>query len=931
LKKSSNKETQGHTEKKNRSALAATESVAPSKNESVKAPAAINTDRRIELDKLANAVEKSSAKTVAKMFDGVSEAERSRVRTALLEIHGIFGWNKAKIKPSAKKKYSAAECKKKCGGYFDCFVRVAVGGPRDHLDYAIPRALSLWPKETCKVLRDRPAEWLTKYLKGSVEFDSYEQWMLLVSEGVYPPELDEAGIRALIQSFYHDATAVKIKKVFRKLPWVSDIVYGVYTFENFMIDTNHSVSWQPGFLAFIDFLADQKALDRVKLINAVLSGMCLVPKAKHVGACLQILEYIEPSVSEWAANQGELCAALSIVPLGHVYLLEQLERCCSSKGFDATSVCLAIATILPEASIVAARQACITLVAIGQHQLYRSAAASSLGQSLIHKKREIAELGLSSLSSLYSSQDKVAVNVVNSVLPHCSHLIKKQIHAWLSGQAEPPKLETVKKADKPKSDSVSKGENAIPKKARQYSAPLKRSRETIKQFRAQLPIFAASVTLESHLRMNHYRRINPKLWAPMTSDLFGQLISLHFGLPRAQKAQDILALMKNCNHVKSGDYWWGDWSNSFTAAVVFDDREYAQKLANWINFTRGEACYSLENTTPGIYYLTILLTNPFRREKLVLTKAMQMVLEKDSKAECWLVAYRAFEASQEDEFIKCFEIATRKYVQQYEACMKTLRSYKATPVSEFGTLLWHAAKRKGMDVNRLGCESMAVIMTLHSLLDASEPDPSDTLPLPVPVNRLSDHIGKVAELFSACNIKYAITTPYTERNPDEVKVIRRQLVTDLSEETFQKLNQAHDPFQFSLSRIARESVRAYEVPVLFDIKNTCGLNHVQLPKDAIEKVLSMATPVKQNGIVVPTVCNEHTVALACPILEKWKSMQPSHWIGLDPSRRHHNQYKEYRQWTVAKTKANHFDWDVAQQLASQIPDADEMLESIQKI
>ncbi len=929
MKKSSNKETQGHTEKKNRSTIAATESAAASKKESLKTPAAIIADRTIELDKLANAVEKANAKAVAAMFEGVSETERSRVRAALLEIHGMFGWNKAKIKPSAKKNYSVAECKKKCGYYFDCFVPVAVGGPRDQLDYAISRALCVWPKETCKVLRDRSEEWLMPYLKEKVKFDTYEQWMLLVSEGVYLPKLDEAGVQALILSFYQDATAAKIKKVYRKFPWVSDIVYQVYSFENFLVDANHSASWQPGLLEFIDYLTDQKVLDRGKLIDAVLHGMRQVPKAKHIGACLQILEYVEPSAAEWTANQGELCAALeTCAPSGQVYLLEQLERCCSSNGFDGTSASLAIAAFLPDANIAVARQACLTLVAMGQNLADRRTVASSLAQALVHKKREIAELGLKSLSSLYSSHYEDAVHVVNSVLPGCSRVIKKQIQEWLSGQSKPQNLEKTEKADESKSVRVSKSENAIPKKTAQLSEPLKRSRETIKKFRAELPGFAASVTLESHLMVNNYRWKKRKNWSPSTSDLFLQLISLHFGLPKTHSAQDILALMKERNEFKSDDYWWGDWSNSFTTAVVLEDRAYAQKLANWISFKRGEACYSLDNITPGIYYLTVLLTNPFRHEKLVLTKAMQMLLEKDNKAECWLDAYQAFEAAREEEFIKRFEVAARKYVQQYEACMKTGRSYKATPISEIGTLLWHAAKRKGMDVNRLGCESMAVIMTSHSLLDVSEPDPSDALPLPIPVNRLSDHLGKVAELFAACKIKYAVTAPYTERNREEIKVIRRQLVTEFSEETFQKLNQAHDPFQFSLSRIALESVRSYEVPLLFDIKNACGLNHVQLPKDAIEKVLSMATPVKQNGIVVPTVCNEHTVAMACPIIEKWKTMQPSHWIGLDPLRKHNNQYKEYRQWAVAKTKAKQFDWSLAQQLASQIPDADEMLASI---
>jgi hypothetical protein len=910
LTKTTSKKHSDHTQK-NASPIDATQSTTASK--SLKAPAAIIADRRIELDKLANAVETSNAKAVAKMFEGVSEAERSRVRSALLEIHGIFGWNKARIKLSAKKKYSIAECKKKCGNYFDCFVPVAVGGPRDQLAYAISRALCVWPKDTCKVLRDRPEEWLVKYVKDKVNFDSYEDWVLLVSEGVFLPKLDEPGVRALILSFYQDATASKLKKVYQKFPWVSDIVYRVFSFENFVMDAYHiSASWQPCLLAFIDFLADQKVLDRVKLVNAVLNGMRQVPKAKHVGACLQILQYVEPSAVEWAANQAEVCATLAIcASSGQVYLLEQLERCCSSKGFDATSASLAIAELLPEASIDAARQACLTLVAIGQNPANRRTVASSLGQALVHKKQEIAELGLKSLSSLFSSQDKDAVSVLNSVLPRCSQVIKKQIREWLSGQSEPPNLAQAKKADKPKSVRVSKGDKAIPKTQAQASEPWKRSRETIKNIRAVLPGFASSSSLESHLLVNHYRRKKRKTWAPTTSDLFRQLISLHFGLPKTHSALDILALMKEHNDYESDTYWWSDWSNSFTAAVVLEDREYAQKLANWISFKRGEACYELDRITPGIYYLTVLLTNPFRREKLVLTKAMQMVLEKDNYAKCWLDAYQALDESREEDFIRSFEIAAQKHVQQYETHRRGGPSFLTTPVSEIGALLWQAAKRKGMDVSKLGSESMAVIMTSHSLLDVSEPDPSDVLPLPVPDNRLSEHLGKVAELFAACNIKYAVTLPYTERSREEIKVIRRRLVTDLSEESFQKLNQAHDPFQFILSRIALESVRGYEVSLLFDIKNACGLNHVQLPKGAVEKVLSMATPVKQNGIVVPTVSDEHTVAMMCPTFEYFE-------------------YREYRQWALARTRTKHFDWKVAQQLASQIPEGDKMLASIHR-
>ena len=903
MKKSSNKEHQVHTEKNN-SALAATKAVEAPYKESLKAPAAIVPDQRIELDKLANAVEKANAKAVAAMFEGVSEAERSRVRDSLLEIHGMFGWNKAKIKPSAKKNYSIAECKKKCGDYFDCFVPVAVGGPRDQLDYAISRALCVWPKETCKVLRDRTAEWLMPYLKEKVKFDTYEQWMLLVSEGVYLPKLDEAGVQALILSFYQDATAAKIKKVYRKFPWVSDIVYQVYSFENFVLDATHySASWQPCLLAFIDFLADQKILDRVKLVDAVLNGMRQVPKAKHVGACLQILEYVEPSATEWAANQGELCAALANCPTsGQVYLLEQLERCCTCEGFNGTSASLAIAAFLPDANIAAARQACLTLVAIGQNLADRRIVASSLAQVLVHKKREIAELGLKSLSSLYSSQDEDAVHVVNSVLPDCSRVIKKQIQEWLSGHSKPQKLEKTEKADESKSVGVSKGENAIPKKTAQLSEPLKRSRETIKKFRAELPGFVASVSLERHLLANHSRRKKPKLWAPTTSGLFDQLILLHFGLPKTQSAQEILALMKKRQDYESDHYWWSDWSKSFAAAVALEDREYAQKLANWINFQRGEASYSVDRITPGIFYLTVLLTNPFRRDKLVFTKAMQMVLEKDKYAKCWLDAYRAFAESREEDFIHSFEIAVQQHVEQY-------RRFRHMPdVSEIGTVLWGVAKRKGMDVNKIRPEAMAAIMTPNSLMDSGEPDPNDSLPLPVSDNRLSIHLEKVAELFTACKIPYAITVPYTEESREEIKVIRRQLVMDLSEETFQKLNHTHDPFQFFLSRVALESVREYLVPMLFDIKNACGLNHVQLPKVAIDNVLSKATPTKQNGIVVNTVCKEHTVALMSPMIE----------------------YIDYRSWILAKKRAENFDWNLAKQLASQIPNAEEMLASIHR-
>lgn len=899
MKKSNNKEQPGYTQK-NRS-VAETESAAAPKKESLKEPAAIIADRRIELDKLANAVEKANAKAVAAMFEGVSETERSRVRAALLEIHGMFGWNKAKIKPSAKKNYSIAECKKKCGNYFDCFVPVAVGGPRDQLDYAISRALCVWPKETCKVLRDRSAEWLMPFLKEKVKFDTYDQWMLLVSEGVYLPKLDEAGVQALILSFYQDATAAKIKKVYRKFPWVADLVYQVYSFENFLVDANHSASWQPGLLEFIDYLTDQKVLDRGKLIDAVLHGMRQVPKAKHVGACLQILEYVEPSAAEWTANQGELCAAIaSCAPSGQVYLLEQLERCCSSNGFDGTSASLAIAAFLPDANIAAARQACLALVAMGQNLADRRTVASCLAQALVHKKREIAELGLKSLSSLYSSQDEVAVHVVNSVLPGCSRVIKKQIQEWLSGKSIPQNLEEIKKADELKSVGVSKGENTIPKKRAQLSEPLKRSRETIKTFRAELPGFVASVGLERHLLVNHYRRKKPKLWAPTTTDLFDQLISLHFGLPKTLIAQDILALMKERNEFKSNDYWWSDWSKSFSAAVALEDREYAQKLANWINFQRGEASYSIDRITPGIYYLTVLLTNPFRRDKLVLTKARQMVLEKDKYAKCWLDAYRAFDESREEDFINRFEIAVQQHVEQY-------RRFRHMPdVSELGTVLWGVAKRKGMDVNKIRPEVMAAIMTPNSLMDSGEPDPNDSLPLPVPDNRLSIHLEKVAELFTACKIPYAITVPCTEESREEIKVIRRQLVMELSEETFQKLNQTHDPFQFFLSRVALESVRDYLVPMLFDIKNACGLNHVQLPKVAIDNVLSKATPTKQNGIVVNTVCKEHIVAMMSPMVE----------------------YIDYRSWILAKKRAENFDWSVAKQLASQIPNAEEMLASI---
>ena len=98
--------------------------------------------------------------------------------------------------------------------------------------------------------------------------------------------------------------------------------------------------------AFIEFLSEKKILDRKKLVGCVLNGIHQVPKTKHVGACILILDYLEPTVEELIAHQGALCSALTMgTPNGQDYLLRQMERCSQEKKFDSVSGATAIATV----------------------------------------------------------------------------------------------------------------------------------------------------------------------------------------------------------------------------------------------------------------------------------------------------------------------------------------------------------------------------------------------------------------------------------------------------------------------------------------------------------------------------------------------------------------------------------------------------------
>lgn len=886
---------------------------------------------QIALDVLANAVEKTDATGIAAMFDGVSEEERARVRSALLEIHGLFGRDKQAIKPNAIKKYTPAECKNKCKTFFEFFVETAVLGPRDDVVYAVSKATAYWPKEACKLLRDRPAEWLHKKLRDHVRsFGDSHEWLIFVREGVFAPVLDDVAIQALLDFFYQDANASEIKNLYKTYPWISDLVYRIYGFKNWTINSSNSMERLSCLLAFIDFLANQKVLDRNKLVSAVLNGMHQVPVVKHVGACVQILEHIEPTVEELIANQGELCAALSLGhPTGHDYLLKQFELCCSNKKLDASTACGAIATVLLQATSAIAKHAFAALVAFGQVPSNQPAVASALAQALLHTKRDISELALKTLRSLFSNQDKVAIQSVNGILPHCSQVVKKQVKDWLSGPIENPVQATTDRTSKAKASQTTKTESKGGRTPLNVGEPLKRSPETIKEFRDALPSFSASLKVESYLFMCTYYAGQ----SIENRDLFDRLVTTHFGIPYTKSATEILDEMKKNGlgkESKSGGAWWEGWSNTFTAAVALGNDKYAKELADWFNFERRETSYDFQKPSAGICYLTVLLANHFRKKKLEPKRAMQAALARDKNAKGWFDVYQALEASNELDFLKGFSKTAQKHIRQYESDIKAEKEYRATPISEIGTLLWHVGKRQGINVNQLDKDAMAIIITSESLGASGKSDSKDRLRLPLPKDRLTQSLNAIVKLLKDCDIPFAVTRPYTKDHDNEFKVYRWQLVADISSESFQKLYVAHDPSHFVLNRQVLDLKRKYETPLLIDVRNGVAIDHVQLSKPALSEVLSMVATSVQNGVSIPTARIEHVVALACPVVDEYrKKLAASH--GKLANRLHAcGNCAEYSQRVIELSEEKGFNWKTAQQLAARIPSAKATLTAIQR-
>lgn len=377
-------------------------------------------ERALTLENLAEASANGWSGTIASMFTGVSEPKRASMRKEFLKEHQIYGTLfTSETAPHWKKASHATK-----------LIDIALGNKQELL-YALNPAVLEFPAESIKILRERKADWLANAIERHLQanpMDSFPTWAELVSAGILTTDWDDRTIRMIGDSNFRCNAAAELTRYHERLPDLTKHLHRLLVSQTWAASDPH------GMIAIINFMQEKGLLNRLQWIRTALHGHYQVGNQNHTRGCMAVLDHLAPSPEELQQCQGELAAVLEqSKPFVFESLFRLLDQLAKVNRIDWVIVGPALAGVFTRAGIAQAKSA-IQILSAGAHTPDRTYQLQALGSALLHNKREISELAWKNLASLLTPKDEVALQHLQSLLPHVSENLRRQIqqHATMA-------------------------------------------------------------------------------------------------------------------------------------------------------------------------------------------------------------------------------------------------------------------------------------------------------------------------------------------------------------------------------------------------------------------------------------------------------------------------------------------------------------------
>ncbi|MFO0944089.1 MAG: DUF6493 family protein, partial [Pirellulales bacterium] len=366
----------------------------------------------LNLQSVVEASEKGWPGVIAKLFTGASEAQRSSLRKQYLQEHQLYGT--VYTFETAKHWKQTSHATK--------LLDIAIGNKQELL-YALDVCMADFPKESVKILSERPATWLGSAIHRNLlanTIPKFVTWAELTIAGLILNEWDDKTIGLIGNSAFQGDDNAIWKRYIDQIPGLVDQLHRILSVENWSVTAGAAVGCQ-----MVDFLTATSKLNRLAWIQAALHGMYQVNNQNHTRGCQTILSHLAPTIDELFEFQSDLVAVLDQAkPLAYETILKLLEQLATANRLEWQVVGPSLAGLLSKAGIGHSKQA-IRLLRSQVNSAGRSIVLSTLCSGLMHPNREISELSWKSIASEVTASDHPILEQICQSLPHLSETLRR--------------------------------------------------------------------------------------------------------------------------------------------------------------------------------------------------------------------------------------------------------------------------------------------------------------------------------------------------------------------------------------------------------------------------------------------------------------------------------------------------------------------------
>jgi hypothetical protein len=376
------------------------------------------TDLPFTLENIVNASQNGWAKVIVNLFSNVPEAKRSSMRKEYLKEHQLYGTlYTSETAPHWKRTTQATK-----------LLDIALGNKQEVL-YALNPCFKEFPKESIRILSERPADWLGKTIERHIlanPIDSFPSWAELVIAKIIDTTWDDRTIQLIGVSGMSMGGRAMLKKYLGRLPDLGKHLHRLMLVENWAASAPQTV------IDAFYFLTEKSLPDRLLWIRSALHGLYQVNNQNHTRGCQAILDAIDPSLEELEQCQSELAAVLDQAkPFVFEPIFQLLQRLQEASKLDWSILGPSIGSVFSRAGIAQSKSAIQLLAASTRSEnadkVSRLPALSALCSALLHSKREIAELAWKTLSPQLEASDQAVLEQLRSMLSHITETLRRQI------------------------------------------------------------------------------------------------------------------------------------------------------------------------------------------------------------------------------------------------------------------------------------------------------------------------------------------------------------------------------------------------------------------------------------------------------------------------------------------------------------------------